>query len=542
MLGEIKFVKKTSSRSECRIGTPLTATALAPGLLKHGKEMGLNHLHVSLAHAHASVLKATAKQHGFRLTRKSVSCSASSRAKGYRAPTPHHATRRATQPLRHFHIDTTGPYQTSLGGTRYVVMFVDSALHLQRPYGARVKRAATIFSVVKRFVANMGAPRTFRTDNGAVYSNSMFVDVCNGFGMCREFTALCTLQQNRPIESAISRDFKAGHAARLGFPQLYPEIRLEEIRSCIYTEGTSLWLKSLLWASEYYNRAATPVNDEWLSPHEFCCESRPRLPLLSFLQPAYHRVTRQWKTDPRARLCYFLNFGYNHGRDYYRRLDGETGRVAYSREDNWHHLETPWITPIRAAPTEQPRDIYVLMPQSVPVAAPFLSPVATAPAPAPAERIPPPPTPMSNSPAPIPPRVSRELKYEGYVEMPGRTGGETRALRDASRDYAHRHGLPLDHAAIVSMLAKGEGQSNQRDCPPTRYLQRLTGPVDRTYIGHTYTNQSARCREIASCRHMATLHAPEVQWSFTGRYLRAGSGLESSRKRDRCQVDVHVES
>ena len=29
-------------------------------------------------------------------------------------------------------------------------------------------------------------------------------------------------------------------------------------------------------------------------------------------------------------------------------------------------------------------------------------------------------------------------------------------MRDASREYAHRHGLPLDHAALVSMLDKGE--------------------------------------------------------------------------------------
>ena len=63
---------------------------------------------------------------------------------------------------------------------------------------------------------------------------------------------------------------------------------------------------------------------------------------------------------------------------------------------------------------------------------------------------------VANSPVPPPPCVSRELEYEGYVEMPGRTRGETRALRDASREYAHRHGLPLDHAAMVSMLAKGE--------------------------------------------------------------------------------------
>ena len=42
------------------------------------------------------------------------------------------------------------------------------------------------------------------------------------------------------------------------------------------------------------------------------------------------------------------------------------------------------------------------------------------------------------------------------MEIPGRTRDETRALRDASPEYAHRHGLPLDHAAMVSMLAKGE--------------------------------------------------------------------------------------
>ena len=197
----------------------------------------------------------------------------------------------------------------------------------------------------------MGVPRAFRTDNGTEYSNSMFADFCNGLGIRREFTAPYTPQQNGPVESAISRAFKAGHAARLGVPQLYPDIRLEKILGCTDATGTSLWLESLLWASECYNRTATSMNDEWLSPHEIFYGSRPRLPLLPFLQPAYHRVPRQWKTDPRARMCYFLNFGYNHGRDCYRLLDAETGRVAYSRDITWHHPETPRITPIRVAPT-----------------------------------------------------------------------------------------------------------------------------------------------------------------------------------------------
>ena len=188
LLGEVQFLGKTS-RPACRIDTPLAAAALIPGPLKHGKEVDINHLHVSLAHAHASVLKATAKQHGIRLTGELVSCSACSRAKGHRAPTPHHATRRATHPLGLVHIDTAEPYPTSLGGSRYVVMFVDSASRLQRPYGVREKSAAAILSVVKRFVADMGVPRAFRTENGTEYSNSMFMDFCNGLGIRREFTA-----------------------------------------------------------------------------------------------------------------------------------------------------------------------------------------------------------------------------------------------------------------------------------------------------------------------------------------------------------------
>ena len=74
VLGEIKFVGKTPSRSECRIGTPLAAAALTPGLLKHAKEIDIDHLHVSLAHAHAIVLKATAKQRGICFSVELVLC------------------------------------------------------------------------------------------------------------------------------------------------------------------------------------------------------------------------------------------------------------------------------------------------------------------------------------------------------------------------------------------------------------------------------------------------------------------------------------
>ena len=151
--------------------------------------------------------------------------------KGIRAPTPHRTTSRAEAPLDLVHIDTAGPFPESLGGSRYVVMFVDSASRFQRPYGTRDKIASAILGVVQRFVADMGAPRAFRTDNGTEYTNSAFVEYCNSLQIRRELTAPYTPQQNGPVESGLSRAIKAGHAARIEVNRLFPDVRLEQLRS-----------------------------------------------------------------------------------------------------------------------------------------------------------------------------------------------------------------------------------------------------------------------------------------------------------------------
>ena len=225
---------------------------------------------------------------------------------------------------------------------------------------------------------------------------------------------------------------------------------MNEVKGSTNAAATSLWTKSLLWASECFNRSASAANGEWLSPHEIFYGNRPPLPLLPFFQPVYHRVPRQHKGDSRARLCCFLNFGYNHGHDCHKLLDAETGKVVFSRDVRWHHPEAPLIPPTTAVgnpPIAPQEDIYVPMPTPVSsVAAPAPAPVPPAPAPAPSPTpVPapaptlalptsPPSIPMSNSPAPIPPRVSRELAKERYVEMFGKTRGEARAMRETSRE------------------------------------------------------------------------------------------------------------
>ena len=196
--------------------------------------------------------------------------------------------------------------------------------------------ACAILGVVKHLVADMGVPRAFRTDNGAEYTNSTFVDYCNGLRIRRELTAPYTPQQNGPVWSGLSGAIKAGYAARLEVNKLFPDVHLERLKGVRDPDGSSLWMESVLWASERFNRSATTATSGMLSPHKLVFGGRPPMPVLPFCKPAYHRVPRRSKMDRQARPCFFLNFGYNHGSDCFKIMDAGTGRVVHSLDVTWH--------------------------------------------------------------------------------------------------------------------------------------------------------------------------------------------------------------
>ena len=124
---------------------------------------------------------------------------------------PHHVP--GSDYMDMVHIDTAGSFLESLGGSRRVVMFVDSASCFQRPYGARDKSTSAILGVVKRVVVDIGVPPIFTTDHGAEYINPTFVDYCNGLGICLKLTAPYMPQQNGPGGSGFPKATKAGHTA-----------------------------------------------------------------------------------------------------------------------------------------------------------------------------------------------------------------------------------------------------------------------------------------------------------------------------------------
>ena len=123
-------------------------------------------------------------------------------------------------------------------------MFVDSASHFQRLYGTRDKSAWTIFGVVQRFVADMGVPRVFRTDNGSEYTNSAFVEYFNSLQIRREVTAPYMPQEHGPAESGLSWAIKAGHVARIEVNRLFPNVHLEILKGIRDPDDSSLRMVS----------------------------------------------------------------------------------------------------------------------------------------------------------------------------------------------------------------------------------------------------------------------------------------------------------
>ena len=186
--------KTNAKRKLTSVNGNLAPAVLSPGGMfvsenKREKKVDIYHFHISLAYAHLGVLEATVQQHGIRLVGKLAPCKGCLQAKRIRAATLLHMTARARVPMALVNTDTAGPYPESLGGSRYVIMFVDSASRLQRPHRTRDMSTPAILAVVKHFMAVMEVPGVLRTDNGSEYTNRTFTEYCDGLGIHRGLNA-----------------------------------------------------------------------------------------------------------------------------------------------------------------------------------------------------------------------------------------------------------------------------------------------------------------------------------------------------------------
>ena len=208
------------------------AAVLAPdrrpfALGKPNKGIDINHFHGSSGHLNELLLNKTDQQHGVSLTGVLQSCGGCLEANGGRAGVPQRTISRPGKPMETVRIDLPGPYEASVSGSVYLIMFVDSASKWMRPYGIRIKPETITY--VQKFVADMnntGRPHCFRTDNGGEFTSRAYVEFCDSAGIRREYTAPDIPQQNGVVESTIWRVMKGGHAARREIWRMVPGVDL----------------------------------------------------------------------------------------------------------------------------------------------------------------------------------------------------------------------------------------------------------------------------------------------------------------------------
>ena len=230
------------------------------------------------------------------------------------------------------HIDLAGPYEASMGGSIYLIMFVDSASRWMWPYGIMKKLETTAY--VHTFLADMnaiGRPRCFLTDNGGEFTGRSLVGFCDSAGIRHEGTAPGKPQHSTVVENAIWRAMKGSHDARREISRLFPGVDLARIPN-IGVDGNRLWLEAVLWAADCFNRSTTKANTGWRSLHEVFFSRLPDLQVVLFFREGMMRVERSTKSDVQSVPCFFLNNGYNPPSSAVKLIKALIGGIRYASD------------------------------------------------------------------------------------------------------------------------------------------------------------------------------------------------------------------
>ena len=152
--------------------------------------------------------------------------------------------------------------------------------------------------------------------------------------------------------------------------------------------------------------------------------------------------------DSQARPCFLLNFGYNHGSDCFKIMDAETGRTVHLRDVTWHQQREP-LTPAPTVGSGMPQSSSGVMKRRTTCTFSWHLQLLLRLPPGRCLRQPTPhPRRYKTPPPQFPIALFGNWGTRQTCVMPGRTRGETRAMRDSPQSM----GL-MSHAALAQGMA-----------------------------------------------------------------------------------------
>ena len=383
-------------------------------------KLDINYFHHCAGHLCEFLLRESAKQQGLKLGGTMETCVPCVTIKGRRASVPKTGGR-ASEPGVTYHLDLCGGITPSLCGCMYLLVVVDRFSRFMLMYGLRRKSDATAgFKVAITDLAKYGRGNLdcVRVDMGTEWTCREFREFCANGGIRIEYTAPDTPQQNAPVESAIWRLMKGGTVCRRSVATLFGIADFSVIPG-LDARGDMLWLESVRYICECFNRCGTKANRGNISPFEAFTGTKPDTIVLPFFQPGQMRVIRCTKLDDQTTPCFFLNHGNNHGRSTVRLLKQKTGRPCFTKDIVWVSAGHGGGVVIPATlPMSGPLEVPV-PPRFSPSPQPGLPLPGTGGAPATQPRLPPPSSsPPAPSPLPTPPQPLVPLSGAGETVAP----------------------------------------------------------------------------------------------------------------------------
>ena len=266
-------------------------------------------------------------------------------AKGLRMPIARSTHTRADKKLQRVFVDVSGKMAVpSIGGKWYTLIVRDDSTRFTRVYFLGKKSdAASAFELFLAEVRADGTPpavMAVTSDNGGEFSGGDFGKLRRKRGIKQEFMPADSPKYNGVAERALSLINDTSLAARIQAPVLYPGA----------SAYPSLWTEAMSWACHVLNRIATPANSGDKSPYEMWYGSPPSPgEVWPFLKPAYCRVKRDDKSQPKAQDRYYVGPSVDHPRDCMRVLTAPRS-ILTTRNVTWQHVPSAPPAPPQQLP------------------------------------------------------------------------------------------------------------------------------------------------------------------------------------------------
>ena len=290
------------------------------------EEVNVETWHDRLGHPSKAVLAQALKKAGMQPQGKLPEvCAACMAGKATKQPFPHHARHRASEPLGRVHSDLCGPFAPSLGGARYMAIFVDD--HSRWKDVKFIHSKSQLFGEFKAYVQFWQAQKghrvlIWRTDNGGEFTSEECKRYCLENGIVREFSTPNTPQQNGVSERN--------------------ERTVEEHGLCMLSHAglpQPFWAEAFAYAAFISNNLPCSANPGGAAPVELWAGKPPELELMRvFGCAAYWRTGDPGKLDVHAKMGIFV--GVDPQRKAWRVYNLESHKVFSTRDVvfNEHYL------------------------------------------------------------------------------------------------------------------------------------------------------------------------------------------------------------